>query len=526
MTVILRNFDSLMFFNKSPINKDETDVKKLQHSMMRLKNFVSARRENLKATKLSLLFAMGGIAFVLLIVVASYGFMRGLSFNLPEMIVHNVTTVFGKDLKTDSLGHTNIMIVGVGGEKHDGPNLTDTIILASINQKNDSIGLLSIPRDLYVEAPKVGATKINGVYDLLLKKNHKDPLIPYTIEEQTAAMDGLKGLVENITGTEIGYYTKVDFTAFKEIVDHVGGVEVNVPENFLDRQYPNQTETGYETFFLKKGEQTLDGITALKYARSRHSTSDFDRASRQHIIIKALLTKMLQKETLMNPAALRRIYLSVSNNVTTDLDWREILKIADFATVLKPDSIASVVLHDDPSRTGGLLYSPNRAYFNGAAVLMAAGAAPAYPNDFKQIQLFANMYFSNSSFFTHPPRVLVLNGTDEAGKRAPGVANEMKRFLQKNGMSLVHVGDTPKLYTADSTMTYYFSDSQKKEYEDAMSLLLPGQQLVFAPASDTIIDKANASADIESMLQDASDEYDVIVIIGNDYDNYLESPTS
>lgn len=77
----------------------------------------------------------------------------------------------------------------------------------------------------------------------------------------------------------------IDFAGFKDIINILGGISIDVPESILDREYPDNN-WGYMTFQVQKGLQNFDGDTALKYARSRHSTSDFDRSNRQQLIIK------------------------------------------------------------------------------------------------------------------------------------------------------------------------------------------------------------------------------------------------
>jgi len=474
------------------------------------------------ASKASLLVAGGGIALVMFMIVAAYGFVSGMSLNLPEMVVESVSNVFGKQLAVDHAGRTNILLIGTGGGEHDGPNLTDTMIVASLNHDTNSVALLSVPRDLYVVAPKIGGTKINGIYDYALKSQLDfDSTVAPTSYELREAMFALRETIERVTGVELQYHVKVDFQGFEEMVDLVGGVEVDVPYNFLDRAYPDGNY-GYETFFLRKGLQTLDGETALKYARSRHSTNDFDRASRQHVLMKAVLEKALSKEILMNPSQLRRMFLTLSSNISTDLDWREILRMSDFARKLSSDAIASVVLHDDPSRTGGLLYSPNRAYFNGLAVLLPQGASPSNPSYYKNIQFFSNMYFNSPIYFSNPPEVLVLNGTTSSNGRVAGVAGQAREELMQHGLDLVHLGDAPKGFSADTTTYYFLSDDGKDAYAENLELFIPGDLLTYEPVvEEGALPTAIADSSLDEMLTEASEEYDVVIIIGDDYKDYL-----
>jgi polyisoprenyl-teichoic acid--peptidoglycan teichoic acid transferase len=111
----------------------------------------------------------------------------------------------------------------------------------------------------------------------------------------------LAAKVSEITGQSINHYLVVDFRGFQKIVDVLGGVEVDVPHDLIDRMYPVDGQDRYTTLIIRMGLQHFDGSTALKYARSRHSTSDFDRSERQQAIIKAIKEKALSAGFLTNP---------------------------------------------------------------------------------------------------------------------------------------------------------------------------------------------------------------------------------
>lgn len=472
-----------------------------------------------KATKISLGVAGLGVLFVFLVIFSAYAALKSFNIDIPKSIAVGIGNVIGTQLKTDSNGHTNILMVGVGGGNHDGPDLTDTIQLVSINQSDKSVAMLSIPRDLYVMVPKHGGTKINGVYDIGLKMQKPVGYQPGEVKSQedvNAAMGLLSSTVEDITGMEIQYYVQINFQGFKETVDLVGGVEVDVPERFVDRNYPNETETGVTTFFLREGLQTMDGDTALKYARSRYSTSDYDRAHRQQVLMKALLKKVTTKEILTNPSQLRRMFLTVSNNITTDLEWREIVTLASLASTISTDSIANQTIHDDPSKIGGLLYNPNRDYFGGAAVSLPVGATPSDPSNYKNIQFFANMYFNNPGFFANPPKVVVLNGTLVSGKRVGGIATSAKTLFAQYGIDVMEVGNTPTGTSAEQTLFFYSNKDNEKHLQN-LSLFAPGKSVYYDPTKPA----SGMYADIIQELQTRTDGADIYVVVGNDYREYL-----
>lgn len=167
--------------------------------------------------------------------------------------------------------------------------LTDSIMLAVILPQQQKITLMSIPRDLYVHG-----RKINEYYEFF-------------------GIQKLADEVEYVTGIKANDYVLIDMQAFTEFIDGIGGVDINVEKNIVDYSYPvNRTQI--ETFSIKKGPHHMDGGIALKYARSRHSTSDFDRAKRQQQIIEAVKEKLVSQNFI---TVLRDIYEHVKPHMET-----------------------------------------------------------------------------------------------------------------------------------------------------------------------------------------------------------------
>jgi LCP family protein required for cell wall assembly len=183
----------------------------------------------------------------------------------------------------------NILLLG------ENEQLTDTIIVASINPKTENITFISIPRDL-----SVSGRKINALYKQYGPTNIMDEL-------------------EEVTGLSISHYAVINMQAFIDIIDIVGGVTINNEEDIVDYYYPTSNK-GYTLYELSAGIHELDGEEALKFARSRKSTSDFDRAKRQQIIIRAVKDKV---ETLgiTDLNQLRQIYTVLIDNIDTDISF-------------------------------------------------------------------------------------------------------------------------------------------------------------------------------------------------------------
>ena len=215
------------------------------------------------------------------------------------------------ELKKDSTGvYTNILIVGIDTRTKLKTLNTDVIIVASYNHKTKDVVMISIPRDFCtkVNPSKTSYGKINSAYSI------------YEAKEKGSGLEGLKGIVEEITGMEIQYYAMINFNGFVELVDAVGGLYINVENSFTDYKYPAERGYGTQTISFKAGPQLMNGDTALKYARSRQSQqngegSDYARAKRQHKVIDAFIKKVLSTETLLNPSKLMSLLSSVQDNI-------------------------------------------------------------------------------------------------------------------------------------------------------------------------------------------------------------------
>ncbi|MBI3559413.1 LCP family protein [Candidatus Gottesmanbacteria bacterium] len=228
------------------------------------------------------------------------------------------------ELKNDQ-GRTNILLLGIGDAGHDGPNLTDTMMVASIKPASPSaVFLISVPRDIYLDSLN---GKINSAYGQNLNA------------AQTA--------VTEVTGLPIHYSVRVDFSAFEKIIDILGGIDINVERTFDDYDYPvDQKETDscngdpefrcrYRHLHFDAGPQHLDGATALKFVRSRHAEgeegTDFARGKRQQLVIKAVQAKIFSNATFLNPGKLLSVYNELKSHIDTNFDLShpdELLKLA------------------------------------------------------------------------------------------------------------------------------------------------------------------------------------------------------
>jgi len=369
---------------------------------------------------------------------------------------------FGKDLKKDSHKLTNFLLVGIGGGEHDGSNLTDTIIVASLSEKDHSVKMLSIPRDLYIDDKLTGGQKINKIYDSYYNKYQSSP----------QAMEKLGELITSFTGLPIDYTVKIDFNGFIKIVDALGGVDVNVEKSIYDPYYPLGETIKYETFSLSAGPQHLDGETALKYARSRKTTSDFDRAKRQQQLLSAIKDKALSLNILTDAGKIQSLYNSVADSLETNLSVAEIIELAKISQDIGKDNIESRVFTDDFTSCGGYLYSPVRDYFGGAAVLLPAG------NGFDEIKRFAENYFYGAGLAN--TEIQVLNGT-----KIPGLALDYLNRLSRDCLNVVYYGNATDRELKQSAIYYQpLTDAQgQKQIPPEVDII---RQNIDAPAVEGI----------------------------------------
>ncbi len=247
-------------------------------------------------------------------------------------IITPIVPAAATPLRGEDSGRINILLLGAAGEKNAGRDLTDTVMVMSVDTKNKKVALLSLPRDLYVNIPETQTfTKINSVYKIGLSQKLGPELI--------------KKSVENIIGVNINYYLIVNFDGFTKIIDDIGGVNVISPRDFYDASYPGPNYS-YETFSLSKGFHTLDGKVALQYVRERHSDpeGDFGRAKRQQQIIQAVKSKLFSMETFFNVGKLNDILTTLGDNIKTDIPLEDLGSFINLSKNVDTQNINNVVL--------------------------------------------------------------------------------------------------------------------------------------------------------------------------------------
>jgi LCP family protein required for cell wall assembly len=314
----------------------------------------------------------------------------------------------------------NVLLLGTDARPQEGEiSNTDTMILLTFDPQNQTAGMLSLPRDLWVPIPGFGyETKINTAYALG--------------EEYGYAGGGAqlaKDTVSSFIGQPVQYYAKVNFNGFVELVNLIGGVDVVVPFTIHDDKYPTD-DYQVMTFYLEAGTQHLDGETALKYVRTRNVDDDYGRASRQQQVIRAVVDKVLRAEMLptLLPKLPRLLY-TMRSSIETDIPMALQLEIANYMNSTALREVRQLVLD---SRYGEETYSEEGAWIlrpDRTLVRSALGNFFALPMG------DGSMAGNNLNWV----RVEILNGTGE-----PGVAAKTRDLLQQQGWQVVSIGDADR----------------------------------------------------------------------------------
>ncbi|WP_423408259.1 LCP family protein [Heyndrickxia sp. MSNUG] len=232
------------------------------------------------------------------------------------------------------IDNISILFVGIDdSEARDfkSASRTDALMLATLNEKDKSIKLLSIPRDSLVYIPSKGyEDKINHAYG--------KGGITSTIET-----------VENFLDVPVDYYVQMNFEAFIDVVDALDGIKVEVPYELHEKD--SRDKSG--AIYLKPGVQTLDGEQALALARTRKQDSDIYRGKRQQEILKAIMTKAASAKSITKYSDVME---AVGDNMQTDLSFSEMKALVDYATAGSKLNVETMSLEGSDAMIDGVYY--------------------------------------------------------------------------------------------------------------------------------------------------------------------------
>jgi len=360
---------------------------------------------------------------------------------------------------------TNILLLGIDRRGGKGWGYrTDTMIIVSVDQVNDTVSMLSIPRDLYLEIPGVKETRINeaNVYG-------------YSYDYPGGGPALLMRTIEQNFQISLDYYIMVDFDGFTQVVDTLGGVDVNVPRALHDTQYPDPRPGdpyAYKTIHFDVGWQHMDGQRALEYARSRMSTSDFDRAKRQQQILLAIREKAVGLGILNLIPKLPALFTTMGNMVKTDMTLGEMKDLALLAPQIDLDSIETAVIQKPlvvgyRTETGAAVQLPKwdlirplvDELFKAPVVAAAPTPVPTQPAPPTPTPTLAPVQIEGlQRLADEGARIAIQNGTTE-----PNFAARAAAILMEQGFQVVEFGDADRTDYPSTVIVDYTGKSYTLE---------------------------------------------------------------
>lgn len=433
------------------------------------------------ATAIRWIVAVLGVLFVFNIFSFAYAWLSGTSLT-------DLLWVTAGSLKEDDAGRTNFLLLGTGGEGHPGADLTDTMMVASYDHERGTFAFLSIPRDLWIETAPHAGMRINNVY--MAEKER-------AVDDATA-LARTTTVVSDIVGVPIQYYVKIRFQGLVDAVDALGGLDITVERPIDDATYPCDDDINFCPIHIAAGTQHFDGDLALKYARSRHTTSDFDRAARQQRVLEAMREKALSADILGSPRHLRAIYTAATDNLTTNLDWREMILLAKLAKDFDRSRMVNAVLSDDPNQTGGLLYAPAREAYGGASVLLPEG------DDFRAVHRLTSVLFGAPQTFVDQLPIEVLNASGQ-----PRVAEKVAYFFNRYGFNTAKINNYPNREKRPRTVLYFYrGDTAESEELDTK---IAETAAALSTFTSGVVEAVPGPVDL------AGRGYPLVLVVGADY---------
>lgn len=444
----------------------------------------SKRKHRPKVKRSPLKRIMRAFSMVLIIAVLSIGGYAGFTYLKLRQVFkggggaaaleENVDPV---KLKGEGDGRINILLLGIGGEGHDGAFLTDTIIVASIDPVQNEAALLSVPRDFWVKREDGGSGKINEVFAYARENNYakskdKD-------QATKAGATATQKVLTNVLGIPMNYYVVVDFTGFQKAVDTVGGIEINVTKDLAVTEY----FMGANPYSLdvKEGVNQFDGKKALYYARSRHTSArgDFARSERQKAVIVALKEKVQSAGTYANPVKVTQLLSAFGDHVRTDMTINEVMRLYDVGKSITPEKVASI----------GLATPPNVLVEGDSINGLSVQVPTAGLFDYTGIQSFVRNSLKDAFIKKEEANILVLNGTTKEGFAA-NKANELRSF----GYTISGTGNAPTKDVATTLLVDMTNGAKKytknyleKRFGVTAVTALPDPSIVAGSADFVII---------------------------------------
>ncbi len=400
------------------------------------------------------------------------------------------------DLAIDSFWESqdpvNILLLGIDqrpGEK--GYYRTDTMILLHINPKTGDVGMISFPRDLWVQVPGYWETRINSAHVIGDAKQYPGggPALA-------------KKTVENLIGQPVDYYVRINFEGFRKLLEEIGCIDIDVPKLIDDPTFPDDNY-GYDPLYLEPGHYCMDADLALKYARTRHVDSDFGRMQRQQQVIMAVKDKVLSTGELPHLVSRAPALLNIlSDSIQTDMPLSKMIALTNVARNLNLDNMRRLIIDVnmvEPTITEkgaavlmpkmDLIHAAVNDFFaadNEAAQQAEAGVPPTAETPPTETTTRS----ATSTPVRQDIRLIVLNGTT-----TPGTERELADILIAHGYNVVGTGQADR---TDYVQTQIISSDNAQIVRQLADLLGVSDQNVRPGAPEQL-------------------QADIVVIIGADF---------
>lgn len=372
----------------------------------------------------------------------------------------------------------NVLLLGIDQRCDEtGPTRTDSIMVMTIDPVAKTAAALSIPRDLWVEVPGFGVDSINSAHFIGEVNEYPGGGPALAVKTVAATL-----------GVPIDYYVTVNFDAFVEVVDLIGGITITVPETIDDLKYPDRCY-GYDPFHIEAGTHQMDGQTALKYARTRATFGgDVDRAARQQQVVLAVRDKVLSLN--MIPQLIGQsleLWFTFQNNVQTNMVPDQAIQLALLAQDIPRANIQTVVIDynyvfNETAPDGRQVLVPNRDKIRQLREQLFA--PPAIPTP-----VIENL---PERAATEQARVAVYNGTSQFG-----LAAATEAYLKRHNINVIEIGNADAATYRTTQIIDFGSHPFTTRYLT---------QLMGIPPLNV------------STSTNPNGDYDVLIIIGDDWD--------
>lgn len=413
------------------------------------------KRENrTKTQRVRRRIIIGVVIFIITLLLAVGGYLFVKTFTATGNVLQGsfLDLIQSEPLKKDENGRSNFLVLGTSEDDpgHEAGNLTDSIMVLSVDQEKKNAYMFSIPRDLYVDYGEACISGYKGKINVYFSCVNDG-------EDDAAEQDRLaktQAFIGDIVGLDIQYGVHVNYTVMRDVVNAIGGsidvtIESRNPLGLMDSNFDwkcgatqsarlkNCPPNGH---FIQypNGPATLDAEHALYLAQARgdraptygFEQSNFDRERNQQMIAVAIRNKALSSGTLTNLGAVSGLIDAMGNNLRTNIKTSEIRTLMDVAAKIEEANIQSLDFYSDENK----LFTTGTLPGAGSSVYPAAGV-----NDYSDLRAFIRKQMTSDPFVKEEPNVTVLNGTGTAG-----IAQTAADSLEDKGFTILSIGNAPE----------------------------------------------------------------------------------